>query len=256
MAGLVTAVFLIGMTASAATSLADSGETASLFAAGNQHYAAGEYEKAVLQYRQLLNQGYLSEAVHYNLGNALFKAGRLGEAILEYEKAARLAPWDRDLAENLEYVRTLTVDEPSETGARTTAFFVERSLGFLTVDQSAVLFTVSYLIMGGLVGLRILSASPRSRRVNAWLMAAVGSSLVAGAAFFGAQLYRTHTVREGIVLEARVDVRSGPGEDNTTLFTVHEGLKVRVRDRRGTWVLVSLANGLNGWMPGSSLGEI
>ena len=50
--------------------------------------------------------------------------------------------------------------------------------------------------------------------------------------------------------------QSGPGEDNTTLFTVHEGLKVRLRDQQGSWWHVSLDNGLNGWLPSDSLGVI
>ena len=44
------------------------------------------------------------------------------------------------------------------------------------------------------------------------------------------------------------DVLAGPGENNATLFTVHEGLTLEVRSERQDWVQVSLPNGLNGWV--------
>ncbi|HZI94498.1 MAG TPA: SH3 domain-containing protein, partial [Patescibacteria group bacterium] len=207
-------------------------------------------------YRQLLNQGFTSEAIHYNLGNALFKMGEIGPAILEFEKAASIAPNDPDLIANLEFVRTLTADKTTEAGAQTTAFFVERLLSLTTIDQDAVIFCVLYLVMGLLVGLRIGMSGALPRRIALWGMATLALPLALSAGSFGVKLYRSATTTHAIVLAERLDVRSGPGDENTTLFTVHEGLKLRVRNQQGSWFQVSLDNGLNGWVPASSLGII
>ena len=231
-------------------------EAASLFSAGNDLYAAGKYDEAARQYRQILNQGISTAAVHYNLGGALFKTGQLGPAILEYEKATRLDTRDPDIQANLSYLRSLTADKSAEVGAQTTSFFVERMLGLTSIDQDALAFALAWLALGGLAAARLAARSPRLRYAAAWGMAIVALPVLIEGAILSTKLYRAATLSEGIVLEERVDVRSGPGEENTTLFTVHEGLKVRVRGRQGSWLQVSLDNGLNGWMSASSLGVI
>jgi len=233
------------------------GEAAELFRAGNEHYAAGEYEEAVRHYQQLLNQGFSSDAVHYNLGNALFKLGRLGPAIVQYEKAALLAPQDADIRANLDYARSLTLDKVSGSGAQTTEFFVERLLDMTTLDQDAVSFTVVYLIAGALVaGWIVTRPGERLHRAIIWALPVAAVPLILLTGILGVKLYRAGTLVHAIVLEQTLDVMSGPGDENTRLFTLHEGLKVRVRSQQGSWMLISLESGLNGWVPVSSIGTI
>jgi tetratricopeptide (TPR) repeat protein len=231
-------------------------EAAALFSSGNDLYAAGNYEEAARHYRQLVSQGYRSAAVHYNLGNALFKLGQLGPAILEYEKAAKLAPGDADVEANLEFLRTLTADKPSEGRAQTTSFFLDKLSHLTTADQDAVALTTCYLLASGLMGLRILASGSRSRRVAAWGIALLAVPILVTAVSLGVKAYRSANTVHAIVMSERADVRSGLGEDNTSLFTVHEGLKVRLRARQGSWWHVSLDNGLNGWLPSETLGVI
>lgn len=230
-------------------------EAIRLFAAGNSEYEAGRYEEAARDYRQLITQGYGSEAVHFNLGNALYKTGRIGPAILEYEKAAAMAPNDAEVRSNLEFVRSLTADKTTG-GAQTTSFFVERLLSLTTPDQDAVALLALFLAMGALVAIRIAGGAEMMRRLAVWGMVVLALPLLVAASAYSIKLYRAATTTQAIVLAERLDVRSGPGEDNTTLFTVHEGLKLRVRSEQGAWLLVSLENGLNGWVPASSVGVI
>jgi uncharacterized protein YgiM (DUF1202 family) len=51
-----------------------------------------------------------------------------------------------------------------------------------------------------------------------------------------------------VVMEDRADVLSGPADDNTVLFTVHEGTSLEVRNVRDGWYQVSLPNALSGWI--------
>ena len=64
------------------------------------------------------------------------------------------------------------------------------------------------------------------------------------------------SVPVAIVLDQRAEIHSGPGADNPTLFVVHEGLKVVVRNRSDGWIQVTLPNGLTGWLPDSSAAGI
>ena len=231
-------------------------EAAALFSSGNDLYTSGKYEEAAKRYRQLIGQGTRSAAVHYNLGNALFKLGQLGPAILEYEKAWKLAPGDPDVEANLEFLRTLTADKPSEGRAQTTSYFLDQLINATTADQDATALTAFYLLASALIGTRIVSSSAWLRRVAAWGIAVLALPIALSAGLLCVKVYRSANTVHAIVMSERADVRSGPGEDNTTLFTVHEGLKVRLRDQQGSWWHVSLDNGLNGWLPSESLGVI
>ena len=70
------------------------------------------------------------------------------------------------------------------------------------------------------------------------------------------RIYWQETVHEGVVLVEKVDVLSGPASDSPILFSVHEGLKVRIENDLPDWVQISLENGWNGWVKKEALGEI
>jgi len=76
----------------------------------------------------------------------------------------------------------------------------------------------------------------------------------------GFSWYVTYDRIEGkqiaVVLVESVDVLAGPGDNNPTLFTVHEGLSLEVRDVRDEWIQVSLPNGLHGWLSSDSVGLV
>lgn len=253
---LAAALLGAGAAAEPAAAAAPAADAVQLFTIANDHYASGEYEKAAAGYRQLLAQGIDSDAVHYNLANALYKLDQLGPAILELEKAAAQAPDDADIKANLDFLRSLTVDRTTAAGAQTTTFFLERLLQLTTLDQDAVIVGVLWILVAAAFSLWILAASTRMRRVAVWLIVIVAFPLALAAGALTLKLYRAATLTQAVIVEERVDVLSGPGGDNTSLFTVHEGLKVNVRSVRGSWSEVSLESGLSGWVPSSAMSLI
>ena len=60
----------------------------------NVLYRAGDFTKARQVYLKAVSTDVADARLFYNLGNACFKSGLLGEAILWYERARRLAPDD------------------------------------------------------------------------------------------------------------------------------------------------------------------
>jgi len=60
-----------------------------------------------------------------------------------------------------------------------------------------------------------------------------------------------------VVLAAAVQVRAAPAEDDDlTLFEIHEGTRVRVEQRTGTWAEVVLDDGKVGWVPAEVMESI
>jgi len=228
-----------------------------LFEQGNQRYQEGDWAGALASYQAVLDAGFESADLHYNLGNAYFKSGRLGPAILEWERARRLAPSDQDIAANLELARSLTADvvEPLPTFwvisvVRWWVRALPRGLLVLTVALGWLGLT------GGAIA-RILGRSDDLRRWGRRIeLGGVAVVVVLGANLAARELGIGEAERAVILAEV-VPVRSAPAEDdNLTLFEVHEGTRVRIDQRAGTWAEVVLDDGKVGWIPIDAMGVI
>ncbi|MBN2063959.1 MAG: tetratricopeptide repeat protein, partial [Sedimentisphaerales bacterium] len=73
--------------------------------------AAVLYERAIEKYQRLIDEfGISNEHVYYNIANAWLLQGDVGRAIVNYRRAALLAPGNADIAGNLNYARSLRLD--------------------------------------------------------------------------------------------------------------------------------------------------
>ncbi|HEX9047499.1 MAG TPA: hypothetical protein VF988_10770, partial [Verrucomicrobiae bacterium] len=82
------------------------GDVAAEFTAANELYAQGKFAEAGAAYEKILHAGGQSPVLLFNYGNAEFKAGNSGKAIVAYREAALLAPRDAELRANLAFVRS------------------------------------------------------------------------------------------------------------------------------------------------------
>ena len=81
------------------------------FDKANDLYRKNKFEDAVKEYKKLIDDGYESAALYYNLGNAYYREGNIGHAILYYEKALKLEPNDDDIIHNIAIADSKTVDK-------------------------------------------------------------------------------------------------------------------------------------------------
>ncbi|PYT33902.1 MAG: hypothetical protein DMF52_14475 [Acidobacteria bacterium] len=249
----LVALLALGATAPLSPALASTPRE--LFQNGNSAYEQGNFEVAVDAYQKILAYGFADPRVLYNLANAYFKQGKLGAAILYYERALRLDPSDQDVRDNLEFARGLIRDRIPETGIPYPVAAVKDLLDTVSVDLLSVLFLCVYFAAAGLVGALPLLTGDLRRRALGYGAAVTGVCvLLVG----GAMLYKIQdrTAANAIVMTDRVDVLSGPSADNTVLFTVHEGTRLEVRNRRDGWYQVSLPNAMSGWVPSGSVERV
>ena len=220
-----------------------------LFQQGNQLYQQNDYAGALEAYGALLQAGFESADLYYNLGNAYFKTGNLGRSILNYERALELRPGDPDTQANLELARSLTADEIDPLPR----FWVLSVLDWWVnlLPRGSLILIVALAYLGGAAGLciRILSRRPGSGPLSGWLLAGGGLALL----LFGTTLLARESVlggtEWGIILTEEVAVQSAPSDDDDlTLFHVHEGTKVRLDQRTDEWSEVVLEDGRVGWI--------
>ena len=80
------------------------------FMNANEYYGDQEYLSSIELYEDiLLNVEH--EDVYYNLGNAYYRAGDIGNSIWAYERALKLSPRDPDINFNIKYLRTMVRDK-------------------------------------------------------------------------------------------------------------------------------------------------
>lgn len=224
-----------------------SGSPEERFHAAGGAYEAGRFEDAAGIYESLLGDGYDDARVHYNLGNARFKLGRLGPAILSYERALERDPSDADARENLAYADLMIADKVGATEEEFPGRFLKVLARRFDPDRATLAFALLCLIAGVLAAPLWLYPRPVVRRTLGTAAGIAGAlALFCGAvAVIEVALPRTE---QAIVLVPSADGRSSPASDGTVLFTVHEGLKVQIRGERPGWIQIGVPNGLAGWI--------
>ena len=233
-----------------------SGQTAEeAFERGNEAYAAGNWASAAAEYRTVLDYRVADARVHYNLANAEFRLGRLGPAILHYEKAKRLDPSDAEIGSNLRFAQGFRFDrvEVEEPFVLVKALHDQQAK--LGVDGQVGILVSLLWIAGGLMASG-LSRPGRFGPGHGWLLAVVATLVV----LVGLSWWNTYERLErrelAVVMAPAAKIVAGPGPSNPTLLTVHEGLTVVVLDDRGDWVQVSLPNGINGWIAAGAINPV
>ncbi len=224
-----------------------------LFDEANKSYQKGDFAAAERQYEQLLAKGVDSGELYYNLGNACFKQKHLGEAIYFWEKAKQKLPRDPDVRENLELANLLVVDRVEVPQDPLPVRWADKAVHFLTLTQDSWIALLLFVFANALFALSLLAKGPRLIR------GALISALVTGffVLVFGCSLawkvYEKNYRLAGVVVEQKSEVRSGPGAENIVVFTVHEGILLRIRGENSGWYQISLPNGWSGWLEKNSV---
>ena len=245
-------VILLGLVSVAHAEIPEA-EIPSLFRQTNSLYGQGKYAEAIEGYKAIIQTGWESGPIYYNLANTYFKLNNLGRAILNYRRAWNLSPGDPEITKNLEYAREGLRDDiaalPLSVWARSKrAVILQFPLG-IWIGISAVLYflTIVWLI----AALLIRPLRKKSPLILKWLGGClVISILISGLAY---SFYRTPGA---IILQPTVSVRYGPAETDAAAFKLHEGTEVKkVRGKDG-WLQISLPDGKSGWLRADSLGII
>jgi tetratricopeptide (TPR) repeat protein len=217
------------------------------FDRGCKAYEQGKWEDAAETFRALVRYGFSDARLEYDLANAEFKRNHLGESILHYERARRLNPGDADIAANLVLARGRLRDvvlDPDDTGPVAAVRSAQDRLG---EDGQAWL-----TLLGVWAALGIVTwCGSRADGFTPGLSWALAGTILATALLFAS--WRSTTARltgtpRAVVMKPSVDALAGPGLNNASLFTLHEGTAVTIEADRDGWMQVALPNGLSGWV--------
>ncbi|MFM1877400.1 MAG: hypothetical protein RLZZ241_266 [Bacteroidota bacterium] len=216
-------------------------------------YNSGDFQEAIAQYKNILNEKQHSAAVYYNLGNAHYKLGQIAPSIYYYEKALLLNPNDPEILNNLGFAQNMTLDAIQPLPQTDLHRFYNRLVYQMSMDTWAitgVCFMIIFVI--GFLFFRAMD-NPNPKRI-AFIGSLLGlllSLYCTAMAYLQYSAYRSD--RPAIVFDEEVIVRSEPNNSAPEAFRLHEGTKVQLRDELNPWVKVSLADGQTGWLPISAI---
>ncbi len=245
---IVAIIAIFSITFSAFASVDDS-----LMRQGNAAYQNGDYELAIDCYQEIVGHGNEGAILYYNLGNAYFKAKQTPEALLWYERALRLDPSNEDIKHNIAYAN-LQITDKIEVMPE---LFIVRWWNGLSQSMTATAWAVMAVVFGALFALSVALMIVSRRRwlsVTAVVLALISLIIAIFSLIFASKESKRFIQQpEAIVMQSVVNAKGTPNETGTSLFVIHEGLKVAVTDRVGTWVEIKLPNGEKGWVEDSSI---
>lgn len=229
-------------------------------------YNAENYREAIELYNLSIAKEGRSSDIYYNLGNAYYRADKLGQAVLSYERALRLDPVNKDARTNLEFVKNRIQDKPEDD----TAFFASLHhtfVGSMTANGWAWMAFVVFVLLMGAIALYIFSTKVEMRKLGFF----GGITLLVIFAYFlfvandSAEFATDHNT--AVVTVPSTQLTSAPRAPRTStdkVVLIHEGTAVEIIDSVATpddpvspkWYNVKINNNTKAWLRASDVERI
>ncbi len=211
--------------------LDQNGQAQELFDSGNYLGAAEVYQKQI-------DDGEHNAYIYYNLANSYFKAGDLDKALINYYRAFRINPRDKDIVNNLSFTM-------KKTGQSLIPDTMPKSI-FLIYNY----FSLKELKGLAFAGLWLFAISItffvffKYRRF--WLKTVIFFTCFT---LFFTCFYLIRAKKDlqdlAVVIVPRAELRSGPSDNFPVALSVPKAQLLEVHDRKDDWVEVSLGNESN-----------
>lgn len=219
------------------------------FQKANAYYNEAVYDSALMMYTDVLNQGYSSNELFYNIGNTYFKLKEIPSAILYYEKALKINPSDDDTQHNLQIANSMIVDKIEVLPQLFFRAWWNTFYTLLSANAWAYI-SVLILLLALLATYFYLTSFNSTVRKTAFFVGILLILLTITSFGLASQkYYYTRQVNEAIVFTPTITIKSSPAQSSVDLFVLHEGTKLRILDQTNGWAKIKIANGSIGWIP-------
>lgn len=216
-------------------------------------YIRNDFTTAIHIYEMILRTGESAD-IYYNLGNSYYKIGDIAKAILNYERALILKPANKDIRSNLEIARAKTVDKVTDVPE---LFFITwlKSITNSMGIQSWAIIAISFFLLF-IVSIYIFFFSTKIVARKTFFILALFFLVFCVIANISAAFQRRVRLNRmnAIIISPSVTIRSTPNDNGTSLFILHEGRKVFIKDdSMKDWKEIQLEDGNVGWVKKNDL---
>ncbi len=226
--------------------------------AGDSLYNKEEFRNAAEAYEQSISEEGPDADTYYNLGNAYYRTGRTGKAVVAYERALRLQPAHEDARTNLGFVNSRIEDRPEDDSA-----FLSNLQKTIRNSMSANAWAwtamVLFAVLLGAIALYIFAQSVGLRKCGFFGGIALCVLFVYSIVTALSSAGHAQSHEEAVVIVPTTYLSSTPRPGNTAsdrLVAIHEGTKVEIIDSLSTpddptspkWYNVKINNSTKAWL--------
>jgi tetratricopeptide (TPR) repeat protein len=232
----------------AAVSFLPASELEDIFQDAVTAFENKEYETSLNLFLSIENEDIQNPDLFYNIGNCYFRLNKFGKAILYYKRALKFDPTHKSSKRNLEFVLTFTQDKQLEDEPDLISSLWLKLRNSLSLNMAAVI--VLCLFMINIILIMMIITKFRNRDKTS-LVFTLTIALIFLMFFSAVSLIKWKNFTsdtEAVLIKTSAIGYSGPGEEFTRVFTIHEGMIFEIEKTETDWSLIKLPNGLGGWI--------
>lgn len=248
----IKTISLIGLLAITVSAMAKDESQNTLFQQANSAYDSGDYAHAEELYSAIVDNGYDSWELRYNLGNAHYRLDNIGQAILNYERALRMEPGNKNVKDNLELARSHTTDNIEELPKMFLWTWVDAVAQLMTPKGWRTSVIIIMVLVCASIGFFLVARDYKARK--RFLVISLMAVIVLIFTAFNATISQKNATRtdEAIITDPLVVVKGSPDAKSVDKFILHEGTKLYIKDQQDDWWQVEIADGKSGWINGGA----
>ena len=224
-----------------------------LLTKANSLYNENAFDSALVLYKDIVEQGYSSASLYYNIGNTYYKLRNYPLAIYYYEKSLKLDPNNDDTKHNIEIAQLFLTDKIEAVPE----LFIKTWWNNLSNTFTLNLWSIITLVLIGLLLTCLffyITAKTRGLKKSMFFICLFLLVFTICSFSISAKKYNyISTNNEGIIIIPTITIKSSPSNSSVDLFVLHEGSKVKILDNADGWEKIKIANGSIGWLPASSV---
>jgi len=219
----------------------------------NEAYAKGDFQTAADSYEELLKTNGESATVYYNLGSSYYKLNKIAPSILNYERALLLEPGNSDIRFNLEIAKLKTVDKIEPIGDFFLTEWFRDVQNLLSTDAWSKLSITCFILLIVCLFFFFFSRRVFIKKIGFYIGIALLIAVVLGNCFAYNQKKKLTQRTEAIIFVPTTTIKSSPDTSGTDLFILHEGTKIKLKSKLGSWNEIVTADGNVGWIKSSEI---
>lgn len=230
-------------------------------------YNHEDFAQAVRLYHQVIADEGISPELYYNLANSYYRIGKLGQAVIYYERALKLDPSFKDARENLQFVNTKIIDKPEDDSTFLDNLHRSISNSFAPNQWAWTAFCL-FVLMLVCIGLYAFSPGVNIRKLGFFggfvvLIVFVYALIIAAQTSSAA---RNHNFAVIIVPTSNMGTAPGSSlnDKNSKIIPIHEGTVVEIVDSltlpgesySPLWYDVKINNSTRAWVRSADVEKI
>lgn len=231
-------------------------DEARIFAEGNKAYQEKDFAKAIKIYEELMQAGWNSPDLEYNLANAWYRNGSIGRAVLHYERAILCKPNHSEAKKNLAFLQSKIPDDIEPLPEFFIAKWWKEARLILPATGMGITGLAIWWLGFAALGAWVLCIPKWQKKwslttgITLILLSLLPISLALSRVVF------EQNTQQAILIQKSAILHSAPDETSSEILTLDEGLKMEQVEYLQGWWQVRLPNGEVGWLPEQAIEKI